>query len=277
MEYSAMPSNHNKLRAPAMFYIFLMTLRRLYNASPPLAITGWLNVALLLTSLAAAPFDDRLVMGINPWIKPIKFEVSIVIYVWTVAWLLEYLPRPQRLISWGVSVAMIVEIACIVLQAARGTTSHYNVSTPFDGAVFTVMGVFIVANTLLLVRLLWLFCLSVAMPRAILWGVRFGLVLLLMASTEGVVMLGNQAHTVGIADGGPGLPLVNWSTRGGDLRIAHFIGIHGLQILPLAGWLLESRWPRRAVAGVAALFVAALAVFALALTEALAGHPLITM
>jgi hypothetical protein len=272
-----MPSNHNKLRAPAMFYIFLMTLRRLYNASPPLAITGWLNVALLLTSLAAAPFDDRLVMGINPWIKPIKFEVSIVIYVWTVAWLLEYLPRPQRLISWGVSVAMIVEIACIVLQAARGTTSHYNVSTPFDGAVFTVMGVFIVANTLLLARLLWLFRLRVAMPGAILWGVRFGLVLLLMASTEGVVMLGNHAHTVGIADGGPGLPLVNWSTRAGDLRVAHFIGIHGLQILPLAGWLLESRWPRRAVAGVAALFVAALAVFALALTEALAGHPLITM
>jgi hypothetical protein len=277
MEYSAMPSNHNKLRAPAMFYIFLMTLRRLYNASPPLVITGWLNVALLLASIAVAPFDDRLVMGINPWIKPIKFEVSIVIYVWTVAWLLEYLPRPQRLISWGVSVAMIVEIACIVLQAARGTTSHYNVSTPFDGAVFTVMGVFIVANTLLLARLLWLFRLSVAMPRAILWGVRFGLVLLLMASTEGVVMLGNQAHTVGIADGGPGLPLVNWSTRAGDLRVAHFIGIHGLQILPLAGWLLESRWPRRAVAGVAALFVAALAVFALALTEALAGHPLITM
>lgn len=260
-----------------MFYIFLMTLRRLYSASPPLAITGWLNVALLLASLAAAPFDQRLVMGINPWIKPIKFEISIVIYVWTVAWLLEYLPRPQRLISWGVSVAMIVEIACIVLQAARGTTSHYNVSTPFDGAVFTVMGVFIAANTLLLVRLLWLFGLSVAMPRAILWGVRFGLVLSLMASTEGVVMLGNQAHTVGIADGGPGLPLVNWSTRAGDLRIAHFMGIHGLQILPLAGWLLERRWPRRAVAGVAVLFVAALAVFALALTEALAGHPLIAI
>jgi len=249
-------------------------LRKLYHASPPLAITGWLNIALLVVMIAIAPFDHRTVMGINPWIKPIKFAISIAIYGWSVAWLLQYLPRPQRAISWGVSIAMIVEILCIVMQAARGTTSHYNISTPFNAIAFGIMGSGVVLNTALIARLLWLFCRPVAIPHGILWGVRLGLVLFLLASVEGTVMIRHEGHTVGLADGGPGLPLVNWSTRAGDLRIAHFAGLHALQLLPLAGWFLERRWPRRAVTGVALLFGVWLAVIALVFMQALAGRPL---
>jgi hypothetical protein len=245
--------------------------------SRPLIVTGWLNLALLAAVIAAAPFDHRLVMGINPWIKPIKFAASIAIYVWTVAWLLRYLPRPQRLISWGVAAAMIVEMTCIALQAARGTTSHYNNSSPLNAAVFGIMGGGILLNTILVARLLWLFLRPAPMARAMVLGVRFGLVMFLLASFEGGLMLRHEAHTVGIADGGPGLPLVNWSTRAGDLRIAHFAGLHALQILPLIGWIAGRKWPRQAVAAVASLFVAWLAIFALTLTQALAGKPLSTM
>lgn len=254
-------------------------LRVLHRVNPVLSYTGWLNVALAGLALALLPFDQRLVAGALVWLKPLKFALSIVAFAWTLGWLLADLPaqtQPSvRRLSWGVALSMLVEQAVIFTQAARGTTSHYNTATRLDGLLFGAMGVFILLNTVLTVWALWLAWRHRPHgPAGYVWGLRLGLLVFVVGSIMGGMMIRLSQHTVGAPDGGPGLPGLGWSTRAGDLRAAHFLGMHALQTLPLLGWLL-SRWrPRRAVAltwAGAGLYAAAVAsMFALAL----AGRPL---
>jgi hypothetical protein len=201
------------------------------------------HVALFLAMLVVASFDARTVLGINPWIKPMKFALSIAVFTASMAWLLYKLQsseRSKRVVTWGIAVAMIVEMALIGLQAARGVPSHFNNSSPFNVAVFATMGVMIVLNTALVGYVTMQFYRTrAALPDAYLWGIRLGLTIFVLASLEGFVMVGRLSHAVGLADGGPGLPCVNWSTQGGDLRIAHFIGMHALQVIPFVGYLLS--------------------------------------
>lgn len=260
-------------------------LAEIHRRDRVLALTGWWHAALLAAMLILAPFDSRTVMGLNPWIKPIKFAASITIYVWTIAWLLPHLPGPAkmlRFISRGIAIAMVIEIACIALQAARGTTSHYNVATAFDGLVFSLMGLMILFNTLLAASLLVLFFTQKTnLPPAHLWGIRLGLLIFVMGSLEGAVMIAGQAHTVGLADGGPGLPFVNWSTRAGDLRVAHMLGLHALQIFPLAGWVLQRRHQQQRLDNPLAYLLAFVTLYVGALGlvfwQALQGRPLLAL
>jgi hypothetical protein len=254
-------------------------LRVLHRVNPVLSATGWLHVGLAGLALALLPFDHRLVTGALVWIKPLKFSLSIVAYTWTLAWLLADLPaaaqRAVRRISAGVALSMAVEIVVIFIQAARGTASHYNGSSALNGLLFGLMGIFIIANTMLTVWALYLVWRHRPYgPMSYVWGVRLGLLVFLVGSVLGGFMIHNQQHTVGAPDGGPGLPGLGWSTRAGDLRAAHFLGMHALQALPLLGWAM-SRWvPRRAATLTwlgTALYAAAVAGL---FVQAMAGQPL---
>jgi hypothetical protein len=143
---------------------------------------------------------------------------------------------------------MIVEDTIIALQSLRGVRSHMNYSTPLDGALFAVMGLFIAASSVFAAWLLVMWCRTDGgLPPAVVWGIRLGLVLLLAASVEGVRMVAWGGHTVGAEDGGSGLAFVNWSTGHGDLRVAHFFALHALQIFPLAGLALAATKLRSSV------------------------------
>jgi hypothetical protein len=182
----------------------------------------------------------------------------------------------------GTAFVFVGEMVCVITQSARGTTSHFNVRSPFDGAVFSLMGLLIAVNTLLVLVALLLFLRPAErLAPAYLLGIRLGLLFFLAGSVEGIAMITAGAHTVGAPDGGPGLPLVNWSTRAGDLRVAHFLSFHALQLLPLAGFLLSRRkpdWPRaRQVACVLALAVVYAACVSLIFWQAMSGRPLLSL
>ena len=217
----------------------------------------WIGAAMLLVLVVVTLLsigDTRLIAGLNPWIKPMKFLISVTIFMWTVAWFMPETAGPRdgafgvsqidnrQIVRWTIGPVMIVEIALILLQAARGTTSHFNEQTLFDQVIFGIMAFGVFLSNLATLLLLTMIRRDAPSHRAAyLWGIRLGLTIFLLAGIEGSVMILNNAHTIGAPDGGPGLPFVNWSTRFGDLRVAHFFGMHAMQILPLIGFLTRSR------------------------------------
>jgi len=262
-------------------------LRELYRRNPPLVALGWLLIAAFLFAFVASFFDSRTVTGANTWIKPMKFCLSVAAYLWTLAWFLHSVRDSRRsfkTISLSVTVVMFIEMVCIYSQAARGVQSHFNFSAPYDATVFSMMGMMIYLN---LVFDMWAFGLFLvkkpAMPISYLWGIRLGFLLFLIFAFQGQLMIARQAHSVGVPDGGPGLPIVNWSTAGGDLRIAHALGLHAFQIVPLIGWLIFKYRERLNFIGSHAtaftvLFAVIYAVVCFGLlAQALAGRPVIIL
>lgn len=254
-----------------MFENFLKNQRALITA-------GKISFALFVILAIVALFDQTEILGVNRWIKPLKFTISPAIYMWTLAVYLYFVKDfalQKKVIAWGVILTMAGEIFLITMQAARGTTSHFNVAQPFDGLVFTTMGILIVANTILVFHLLWIFFRAgINLPPSIIWGMRFGIMLFILAAFEGGVMSVLMRHSVGVADGGAGLPFVNWLTRGGDLRVAHFVGMHALQIIPLFAYFLEKKHFSETTKITIAFSFVYFCFFAFVFLQAIFGQPL---
>ena len=255
-------------------------IRKLYENQKPLMIAGVISLVCFAVLAIVSLFDLAQILGIDRWIKPMKFFISIAIFVWTVAIYLNFLKdykKSSRLISWGMIFIFFIEMFIVVMQSARGTTSHFNVKNPFDGMLFAVMGLAIFLNSLLAFYLLFLyFKAEIDLPKAIIWGMRLGLILFLASSFEGAYMSAQVGHAVGIADGGRGLPLVNWSTEGGDLRVAHFIGMHAFQAVPFFAYTLEKYNVKSATVWTIVFAAVYFVIFTFLFVQALLGKPLFT-
>ena len=216
-----------------------------------------LAVAMAATAVVAVigmVVDDRMITGLPLWDKPLKFAISVGIYALTFGWLIGQLQRGRRLAWWAGTIAAILlalEMIIVVGQALRYTTSHFNVGTPFDAALFSIMGTSIAVVWVATLVIAVLLFASPGPDPARNLAIRAGAVISLVGMALGFLMTIPSAaqiqaddgivgaHTVGLADGGPGLPLLGWSTVGGDLRIPHFVGMHALQLLPLLLIVLE--------------------------------------
>jgi hypothetical protein len=270
-------------------------MARIFSAAPGLTVLGFVMAVDLVLCLVGLMVDPRIITGAPAWLKPAKFAISTLIAAWSFAWCLAATtiwPRTARAIDWVLTAGLAIEIVLIDMQAARGTSSHFNFTTAFDGIVFGVMGLSIACVWLAMLALTVLLFRQPLGASAWGWSLRLGMVLALIGTGSGGLMATPNrtqrtqehatgrmpiagAHTVGAPDGGPGLPVTDWSARHGDLRIAHFIGMHGLQVLPLLAWWLD----RRAIAARRSLIFAAaasyLALFGLILWQALRGQSII--
>lgn len=214
---------------------------------------GWI----LLLSVPAfgmfSYFDPGMAHTANPWFKPIKFAISFTTFVWTVSVLLLHLRISAGVLRWTRSMmvgSITVEMLCLAAQAWRGTTAAAG-SGLTDWLIQQMTTAMVSLNTAILIGLLAVFCGSRNRIRiadgAMILAVRLSIVIFLLGNAVGGYMLARGSHTVGAKDGGPGLPFLNWSTVAGDLRIAHFIAIHAIQIVPLFAWIVWQMAPRPAL------------------------------
>jgi len=192
------------------------------------------------------------------WAKTTKFALSFLLYAPTMLWMFSYMtgrPRVKRFVLDACGAILFFEMLMVILQAVRGQPMHFNISTTFNTVLWGMMGVtiFIFYGISILGFVVFLRQKIVA-DRPFLLSLRLGMALMLIGfglgylmtsptaaqladMTTGNPVLAAGAHTVGAPDGGPGIALLGWSTTHGDLRIAHFVGIHGAQVLALVGWL----------------------------------------
>lgn len=226
--------------------LFRTVLKTVRESSPILYGIVLIHVAIVIFCLGGLLFDDRALMGLNIWIKPFKFALSGAIYILTVGFLITLYPFSKKkknginnIVAW----TLLIETGIIVLQAGKGILSHYNTTTPSNALLFLSMGILIGINVVvMLVFIVETIRLKLSVTRSVQWAILWGWCILFFGSWVGGQMIGQMGHNVGVADGGAGLPLLNWSTVGGDLRVAHFFGLHGLQLLPLCAFFLQRKW-----------------------------------
>jgi hypothetical protein len=221
----------------------LLLATRMQAGSPVLYVVGMAMLLMAAMMLALAWLDPRLFQGVSTWAKPLKFQLSTGVYVLTLAWFMAWLPadkrqsRLGRYVVWSAVGAGIFEVVYITWQGAFGLASHFNYAPGFYSTMYTLMGVGAVILTTASLALAVLIARSpgYALPPAIKQAVVLGLVLTFVLGTGFGSYLGAQrtGHWVGgaLTDAG-GLPLLNWSRTGGDLRVAHFFGIHAMHFVP---------------------------------------------
>jgi hypothetical protein len=220
-------------------------IKDLKTRNPLLTTTGNIFLALAVFLACMSFITETQVLGINAMIKPLKFALSTWIYAWSMAYLLFYLKNQKRVRKYSIlaCVVMVFENAVITVQAFRGTISHFNQYELIGGIMYALMGIMIVwlttATGVLTVR--YLRQTEHTIEPAKVLSVRIGLVLFVVFSFFGGYMSVINSHNVGGEMGKVGLTFINWSTQFGDLRVAHFFGIHSLQLIPVLGFYVSNK------------------------------------
>ena len=243
---------------------------------------GLFMIASLVVFIPAMILDQRTLDGSPVWMKPQKFNLSLALHALTLAVLVQLVPRNVRngwalmIFSYLAAAALIFEYLYITIQAGRARRSHFNFETQVEALIYAAMGigaVLLVLVALVLAIQIWR---NGDRSRQGVWlgsivGLSFGFAVTLVFASY----MSSTGRYVGapLEGGGAVIPLFGWSREYGDLRPAHFVSLHMMQIVPFAGWLADRKgWNTKLVVLSVAGVQVALATFLF--FQARAGQPI---
>jgi hypothetical protein len=254
---------------------------------PALAIVGLAMLAAMIPTGWMALNDDRTLYDVGVWDKPLKFQLSTAMFLLMSSWVFTRLPAgwrhtmAGRYVIWAGIAATLFEVGYIAFQASRGQASHFNFSSGFTIAMYSLMGFgAVMLTSTALVQGVGVLRHDAGDPpafrRALGWGL--GLTFVLGTATGAYMSAQMSGHWVGgpASDAG-GLPLLGWSTTAGDLRPPHFLGIHAAQILPVVALALLAVTPRQAGWLTTLSILGYVALTAAVFWQAVSGLPLIAL
>jgi hypothetical protein len=264
----------------------------IWKQSRALTVTAVAMLVNFVLALMGLAIDPRTIGGAPAWMKPAKFGISTAIFAASIAWLFQYMPafaKTNRWIGRALAVILVVEVAIIDFQAARGVTSHFNVGTVENAVLYSVMGSSIGVLLLLSIWIVvvlfrqpfkdpvWGWALRLAMLISVLGSASGGLMTMPTSEQRASMMRHERptivgGHTVGAPDGGPGIVGVGWSREHGDLRIGHFFGLHALQVIPLLAWWRGRKRTKRFVFVISGSYFA---LYLILIWQALRGESII--
>ncbi|CAM5200527.1 hypothetical protein BTHI11S_04771 [Bosea thiooxidans] len=258
---------------------------RVLEWEPRLTAAGIAMLLLAIPTALAYAADPRLFTGDNVWLKPLKFEISIAIYLLSFAVLLPLTSerfqrsRPGRFLVWPVIALLFFELVYIAWRASRGEASHYNRDSLAAIVLYAAMGVAAVLFTAASGLLAYGLARKDAVPlppalrRALILGLALTCVLGILS---GAVLSAAGAHTVGTpAPSAAVVPFFGWSLSAGDLRVAHFLALHAMQILPVFALVASALGRAAAPLAVDAFALVYGCATAAALVAALNARPLL--
>ena len=242
------------------------------------------NFVLMGTSLILSGVDARELHDISVWSKPFKFGLAIGVYFLTLAWFSQFIPtsvfatRAGRYLVGIPLFAGMGEMLYIFAMAGLGQPSHFNYSTGFTSFMYALMGIGAMAMVLVLPWMSYYIGKHNPLTHPVVLAIVVGLALTcVLGGGFGGYLSANNGHWVNAAatDAG-GMQFFNWTRDGGDLRVAHFFGMHAMHAFPLFALCMPRRWNPHLKLSLLIAFISAYSAFTMmTFIQALQGRPFI--
>ncbi len=227
------------------------SLAAMWRLNPGMFLLAIISLLSLCLSLIGLCNEHTIIQGENAWIKPLKFSLSFVLYAGSLIFISQYLSASKKFLKITSNVALlgaVAELAAIISQSMLAPLAGLPIMAGVETMLWYAVKISIMPVAFAVIAMLWMLLKEKHLPPILGSSICWGTVLAIVGFIPGFLLLlpdsmqhafTNQdayGQLIAHASASSRIPYLGWSKVVGDLRVAHFFGLHALQILPLIGY-----------------------------------------